>query len=188
MMATLGSRVRPWLLPAAGVLVLGAGLLRKFGPAQLKGGRALAAEIAVLEARIAELERQPVVSRDTLEDLLPPRLRLSEVLAKVRAAATRAGLDSLSFATSTEAPAPAAPGGAAPRDDELRKRAKALRSTVELSGDFESVVRFLGMLERGSPLITVDRFSFRPGPEGIEGSVDLSAWWCPRPSKEVRRG
>ncbi|GEM_PF-4008144 len=175
------------VLPVLGLVLFIGGLLFRSYMKEKSGVPALKAEIRELTRRIRLEKEAPPVASDENADLLPTSLSLSRLLSKVQTAAAEADLDSVSFDTrDSEAVSPTPGGIGAGAKAEIR--ARALLCEVELAGSFASVIKFLGLLETGSPLITIQSLALRPKKGKVGGTVVLVGWWYPGREREVRNG
>ena len=188
-----------WILPTLGVLSLAtAGILHFVLPRERLLGE-LTARCAELEQKAQELQAMAVPSQDEGADLLPLRSHLGEVIRVVEATARGAGIDGITMATGDDTTqhdaAPAAvtrvgdpaPGSGTGHGAETAGAAKVpepklLRCRIQARSGFMPVVRFLGMLEGGTPLMRVKALEILPTQDGVQASFVLESFWYPKPN------
>ena len=179
------------LLPALAVASVGVATLLHFKMPRASTIEALGHKVAALQAQIALVSATPIPAQDDHQEQLPKRLCLGEVVQVIEARARRAGIQSLSIATEAKQSAPApvhtsggpsmAPPGSTAKDAapvELVD-AEKLECKLETRSGFQELVRLLGMLESGSPLMRVRDLRIKPDGEGVRAEIALVTFWYP---------
>lgn len=190
-----------WIVPTLGVLSLAtAGVLRLVLPRERQLGELLA-HCAQLDQRSHELRATTAPSQDEDADLLPLHLTLGEVVHEVQERARLAGITGITLSSDDGVPAPGdapatgprgAPAalppaaGSAPQPAGADKvpEPKSLRCRIQARAGFLQIVRFLGSLEAGAPLMRVKALEVVPTEDGVQANFVLESFWYPRPSDQ----
>ncbi|GEM_PF-5174719 len=188
-----------WILLFFGSLALANGFLSWYFVPRLSDLATLKKSVRDAKELVSHLQKLPIPDLEEGCDLLPESITVGRALAVIERAAKEAGIRSISFDTQkkqldSEVPMvetraqPGEPGAAKMGESQVVPKPKKLSCSLKVRGKFQSLLRFLGILESSKPLMHIVSLDASPSESGVKGVLKLQMFFYPSESKEKAGG